>query len=237
MQQFRLHVGVVVRDIQADQALAFIAAACRRSSACRWRRSMTTTSVAHPVAPLQGRLGVRRQPGGIGLDARPVGEQPFGAGTTQAVAAADEQDPVHGRLSFAGAAGSMTSSPRFGVAPRRFSRDGAASGACRNTVTRVAWGGSGGWRRWCHRPRRIPSAAGHAHETQHLDLLLGVEVMPLRRGSAPPPVPRSGARGRRDGCAAVRAGRAPLVAKAEHQLALGGDAHAVAVAAEIIAMR
>ncbi|KJJ09651.1 hypothetical protein HMPREF3150_06421 [Pseudomonas aeruginosa] len=34
----------------------------------------------------------------------------------------------------------MTSSPRFGVAPRRFSRDGAASGACRNTVTRVAWG-------------------------------------------------------------------------------------------------
>ena len=29
-------------------------------------------------------------------------------------------------------------------------------------------------------PRRIPSAAGHAHETQHLDLLLGVEVMPLR---------------------------------------------------------
>src|SRR5690606_27594133 len=82
------------------------------------------------------------------------------------------------------------------------------------------------------------SAPGHAHEAHDLNLLIGTEMMlfrlELQRRHQGVPQPFAVARVATDQALEVQCA---FVAQAQHQLALGGDAHSVAAAAEVVAVR
>lgn len=91
--QFGLHEGVVVGDVEADDAGGLQVAAKAGLEAAAVDRLHDEDQVG-PVQMLgrQGLVRIGGQAGGGGLDARPVGKHPLRRGGAQAIAGTEEEE-------------------------------------------------------------------------------------------------------------------------------------------------